>query len=111
MARALVTRPTPLLLDEPTAALAPGVAREIMDRILRIRQRGTAVLVVEQNARLALRVADRAYVLDMGRNVVDGPDLNSSMILACGSWYLGGGTEWAAMPEGPRTPERRTGHA
>ncbi len=95
IARALVTRPKLLLLDEPTAALAPVVARSIMDQILRIRQAGTAILMVEQNARLALRVADWAYVLEMGRNALDGagPELLSDPRVR--DLYLGGGTGWA----------------
>lgn len=95
IARALVTRPKLLLLDEPTAALAPIVARSIMDQILRIRQAGTAILMVEQNARLALRVADRGYVLEMGRNALDGsgPALLDDPRVR--DLYLGGGTGWA----------------
>jgi len=95
IARALVTRPKLLLLDEPTAALAPVVARAILDQILLIRRAGTAVLMVEQNARLALRVADRAYVLEMGRNALDGtgPELLDDPRVR--ELYLGGGTGWA----------------
>jgi neutral amino acid transport system ATP-binding protein len=95
IARALGTRPKLLLLDEPTAALAPVVARAILDQILLIRRAGTAVLMVEQNARLALRVADRAYVLEMGRNALDGtgPELLDDPRVR--ELYLGGGTGWA----------------
>jgi ABC-type branched-subunit amino acid transport system ATPase component len=93
--RALVTRPKLLLLDEPTAALAPGMARGIMDRILRIREAGTAVLMVEQNARLALTVADRGYVLEMGRNALDGTGQGLLDDPRVRDLYLGGGTGWA----------------
>jgi len=92
IARALVRRPRLLLLDEPTAALAPRVARAIMEEILKIRAAGTAVLVVEQNARLALRVADRAYVLEMGRNALDGPGPALLDDPRVRDLYLGGGT-------------------
>ncbi len=93
--RALVARPRLVLLDEPTAALSPIVARRIMSQILRIRAAGTAILMVEQNARLALSVADHAYVLDMGRNALDGtgPALLDDPRVQ--ELYLGGGGGWA----------------
>lgn len=92
--RALVSRPKLLLLDEPTVALAPVVARDIMDLILRIRGAGTAVLMVEQNARLALTVADRAYVLEMGRNALNGTGPGLLEDPRVRDLYLGGGTGW-----------------
>lgn len=95
IARALVIRPKLLLVDEPTAALAPVVARDIMDRILRIRGGGTAILMVEQNARLALTVADRGYVLEMGRNALDGTGQGLLDDPQVRDLYLGGGTGWA----------------
>jgi branched-chain amino acid transport system ATP-binding protein len=72
--RALMAAPKMLLLDEPSMGLAPQVAREIFRRIQSLRaERGLTVLVVEQNARLALKVADRGYVLETGRIVLQGP--------------------------------------
>ncbi|OGK77756.1 MAG: ABC transporter ATP-binding protein [Candidatus Rokubacteria bacterium GWC2_70_16] len=73
MARALVSRPRVLLLDEPSLGLAPMLTREIFRVIRRINERGVSVLLVEQNARRALGVADRGYVLETGRLVVSGP--------------------------------------
>jgi branched-chain amino acid transport system ATP-binding protein len=73
IARALMIRPRLLLLDEPSLGLAPRVAREIFHVIARLNAEGVTVLLVEQNARRALALASRAYVLETGRVVVSGP--------------------------------------
>ena len=65
--RALMSRPRLLLLDEPSLGLAPKIVRQIFDLIVAIRAAGTSILLVEQNVRSALRVADYAYVMDAGR--------------------------------------------
>lgn len=71
LARALVAEPSVLLLDEPTAGLAPQVVDEVLDRIAEINRSGVSILLVEQNAIKALRRSDRAYVLARGRNFVE----------------------------------------
>ncbi len=68
VARALMTRPSVLMLDEPTAGVSPIVMDELFDRILEVRKTGVAILMVEQNARQALNIADRGYVLVIGKN-------------------------------------------
>jgi len=66
--RALMTRPDLLMLDEPTAGVSPIVMDELFDRILEIARTGVAILMVEQNARQALEIADHGFVLVQGRN-------------------------------------------
>jgi branched-chain amino acid transport system ATP-binding protein len=73
--RALMARPRLLLLDEPSLGLSPLIAHEVFGAIRRVNDEGTAVLLVEQNVSTALRVAQRAYVLEEGRMVAEGlPD-------------------------------------
>ena len=72
LARGLVASPRLLLLDEPSLGLAPLAAREVFDLIPRLRDGGITILLVEQNVRRALAVADRGYVLEGGRIVLDG---------------------------------------
>jgi branched-chain amino acid transport system ATP-binding protein len=66
LARALISKPRLLLIDEPTQGLAPNLVASIAGSLVAIKQQGLAVLLVEQNARIALEVADRAYVIDQG---------------------------------------------
>ena len=71
--RALMSRPTLLMLDEPSLGLAPLIVREIFSIIDRLRQTGVTIVLVEQNARAALQVADHGYVLEMGEISAEGP--------------------------------------
>lgn len=72
LARGLIAAPRLLLLDEPSLGLAPLAAREVFDLIPRLRESGVTILLVEQNVRQALAVADRGYVLEGGRVTLDG---------------------------------------
>jgi branched-chain amino acid transport system ATP-binding protein len=72
LGRALMARPRVLLLDEPSLGLAPLVVREIFEALSKLNEEGTTMLVVEQNAALALDAAERAYVLEVGRVAVAG---------------------------------------
>lgn len=72
IARALIGNPKLLLLDEPTASLAPTLVSEIMEKLVQIRESGTSILLVEQNAKKSLAISNRCYVLVMGKNFFDG---------------------------------------
>ena len=91
MGRALMGRPDLLMLDEPSLGLAPLIVREIFAIIAALRSRGCAVLLVEQNARAALRVADRGYVLELGRVTLSGPSAALAADPRVTETYLGGG--------------------
>ena len=71
--RALMAKPRLLMLDEPSLGLAPRIVKEIFQIIVELRARGVSILLVEQNARAALHVADYAYVLETGESVLYGP--------------------------------------
>ena len=72
MGRALMSKPRIILMDEPSMGLSPLYVTEIFEIIKKIKSEGTTVLLVEQNANMALQVADRAYVLETGRIIMDG---------------------------------------
>jgi branched-chain amino acid transport system ATP-binding protein len=95
LARGLMAKPRLLLLDEPSLGLAPIIVQQLFAVIKRIRTLGMTILLVEQNAHMALSVADRGYVLETGRLIVEGsPDelLNNEEVRAA---YLGGGKKAA----------------
>jgi branched-chain amino acid transport system ATP-binding protein len=71
--RALMAQPRYLLLDEPSLGLAPKVVQQIRDLLVRINGEGTSILLVEQNAAMALAIASHGYVLETGRIVMDKP--------------------------------------
>lgn len=73
LGRALMARPKLLMLDEPSLGLAPRIVRDIFQVIADLKQSGVSILLVEQNARAALQIADYGYVLEMGEIVLEGP--------------------------------------
>jgi len=91
LARALMASPDVLLLDEPSAGLAPMAVDAIFERIATINASGVAILMVEQNARRALAISHRGYVLDTGRNRFEGPGLELLANPEVVDLYLGGG--------------------
>jgi branched-chain amino acid transport system ATP-binding protein len=89
MGRALMSRPRLLLLDEPSLGLAPLVVHTIFEAIEEIRSKGTTILLVEQNAHAALKHSDRAYVLETGQIVMEGPSAELAADPRIKEAYLG----------------------
>jgi len=93
LGRAIMISPKLLLLDEPSLGLAPKIVEEVFDAVVNFRRAGMSVLLVEQNARLALEIADRAYVIELGRIALEGSSAEMLANPAVGQSYLGiGGT-------------------
>ncbi len=90
MGRALMAKPTVLLLDEPSMGLAPLLVQEIFDIIVAINEAGTTVLLVEQNAHIALQIAHRAYVMETGSIVLSGEAKALAQTDEVKRAYLGG---------------------
>lgn len=90
MGRALMSRPKLLLLDEPSMGLAPIFIREIFSIIQEIKAQGTTVLLIEQNANMALSIADRGYVLETGKIVLEGTGQELLASESVKKAYLGG---------------------
>ena len=90
MGRALMSNPKLLMLDEPSMGLAPILVEQIFDIIKQLHKAGTTILLVEQNAQMALSVADRGYVLETGRVTLSGPGKELLADEAVKKAYLGG---------------------
>ena len=76
LGRALISKPDILLLDEPSAGLSPNAVDEVFESIIKINKTGVSILIVEQNARRSLKISNRGYVLDQGRNAYSGSGEN-----------------------------------
>ena len=90
MGRALMSKPKLLMLDEPSMGLAPILVEQIFDIIKELHKAGTTILLVEQNAEMALKVADRAYVMESGKVVLSGTGAELAASDAIKKAYLGG---------------------
>ena len=97
--RALIADPKLIMLDEPTAGLAPRVVGDVFNDLRRLAEAGVAVLMVEQNAKAALRASDRGYVLVEGRNRLHGSAASLLADPAVGRAFLGGAEEDASVLE------------
>ena len=107
LGRAILRRPRLLMLDEPSLGLAPQVARAVFDALLAISQTGTTILLVEQNARLALKVARHAAILEAGRIVLQGTPKELEANEDVREVYLGIGGADTASPKGWRLYRKR----
>ena len=90
MGRALMSKPKLLMLDEPSMGLAPILVQQIFDIIKELHEAGTTILLVEQNAEMALKIADRAYVLESGRITLSGTGAELAQSDSVKKAYLGG---------------------
>ena len=90
MSRALMSHPKLIMLDEPSMGLAPILVDQIVDMVLQLHKTGTTILLVEQNARKALQIADRAYVLETGKVTLSGTGTELAMSDDVRKAYLGG---------------------
>ena len=90
MGRALMSKPKLLMLDEPSMGLAPILFQQIFDIIKELHDAGTTILLVEQNAEMALKIADRAYVLESGRITLSGTGAELAQSDSVKKAYLGG---------------------
>jgi ABC-type branched-subunit amino acid transport system ATPase component len=104
LARALVTEPRLLLLDEPSAGLAPAAAELVFAKLTEINRLGITVVMVEQNARRALALADQGYVLDLGKNAYQGPARQLLDDPRVAELYLGGSSTTASSSTSTSAP-------
>ncbi len=108
VARAMLRRPKLLMLDEPSLGLAPLVAKDVYEALVKISETGTTILLVEQNAKLALGIADYGYIMESGRIVLEGTSQDLKENEDVQELYLGIGQEDAASKGFRLYKKRRT---
>jgi branched-chain amino acid transport system ATP-binding protein len=106
IAQALMAQPRVLLLDEPSAGLAPVIVTQVLAIVEELKTEGLGVLLVEQAAEAAVRIADHVTVLDVGRVVIDRPAREIEDVSVIRSAYLGGRRDRPSTPPTP-TPEQQ----
>jgi len=99
LGRALMSRPTLLMLDEPSLGLAPLIVKEILHNISELRKTGVSILLIEQNARAALQISDYGYVLENGEIALEGPSADLASNPQVIESYLGMGGEGSTARE------------
>lgn len=108
VARAMLRRPKLLMLDEPSLGLAPLVAKDVYEALLKISQTGTTILLVEQNAKMALKIADYGYIMESGRIVLEGSSTDLQENKDVQELYLGIGQEKSSATGFRLYKKRRT---
>jgi branched-chain amino acid transport system ATP-binding protein len=108
VARALLRRPKLLMLDEPSLGLAPLVAKDVYEALVKISQTGTTILLVEQNAKMALKIADYGYIMEAGRIVLEGSSKDLQENKDVRELYLGIGQEQSSSTRFRLYKKRRT---
>lgn len=93
ISRALMSRPQLLVLDEPSMGLAPLVVKSIFEIVRELKEEGRTILLIEQNARAALKIADRGYVLEIGKVIMEGEGLELLEHREVKRAYLGKGSK------------------
>jgi branched-chain amino acid transport system ATP-binding protein len=106
IARALISRPRLLMLDEPSLGLAPTLVDRVFELVAELHREGVTILLVEQNVRRTLEVADRAYLLQTGRVEASGRPAELREFVDIESVYLGGARRPGAPPSGPAVGSR-----
>ena len=104
LARSLVAQPRLLLLDEPSAGLSPLAMDTVFEKLVEINSLGIGIVMVEQNARRALALAHRGYVLDAGRNAIEGSGAGLLRDPQVAELYLGGSATTASSSTSTSTP-------
>jgi branched-chain amino acid transport system ATP-binding protein len=107
IARAMMSSPTILMLDEPSLGLSPLLCSELFKALAQVRKTGAGILLVEQNARQALAIADRGYLLENGRIVGDGPAASLAQDAAVQKAYLGGAVAESSPLRAPPAPQEK----
>jgi len=107
IARAMMSSPTILMLDEPSLGLSPLLCSELFKALAQVRKTGAGILLVEQNARQALAIADRGYLLENGRIVGDGPAASLAQDAAVQKAYLGGAAAESSPLPAPPAPQEK----
>jgi branched-chain amino acid transport system ATP-binding protein len=107
IARAMMSSPTILMLDEPSLGLSPLLCSELFKALAQVRKTGAGILLVEQNARQALAIADRGYLLENGRIVGDGPAASLVQDAAVQKAYLGGALTESSPLRAPPAPQEK----
>jgi branched-chain amino acid transport system ATP-binding protein len=89
IARGIMSNPTLMLVDEPSLGLQPNLVYDVFEGLLKLREQGVTILLVEQNVNATLEITDRAYILEQGKIVMEGPSMDMKQNQHVRNAYLG----------------------